>query len=123
MKKLSESELDVMLVIWNAEEALDTGEIVRRLAPQYDWKLQAVQVFLSRLVKKGFLRCEKLGRMNYYAPLVAEADYRAQETASFVEKLYRNSSKSLIAALVQSQPLSGEELREIRALLDREEEK
>lgn len=123
MKKLSESELDVMLVIWNAEEALDTGEIVRRLAPQYDWKLQAVQVFLSRLVKKGFLRCEKLGRLNYYAPLVAESAYRAHETASFVEKLYRNSPKSLIAALVQSQPLSGEELQEIRELLDREEEK
>ena len=39
-----------------------------------------------------------------------------------VEKLYRNSPKSLIAALVQSQPLSKEDLEEIRALLDREEE-
>ena len=32
-KKLSEAELDVMLVIWNAQESLDTGEIVRKLKP------------------------------------------------------------------------------------------
>ena len=120
LKRLSESELDVMLVVWRAQEALDTGEVARRL--QKGWKIQAVQVVLGRLVKKGYLSCEKIGRLNYYTPLVAEADYRAAETETFVEKLYRNSPKSLIAALVQSQPLSKEDLEEIRALLDRVEE-
>ena len=119
-KKLSEAELDVMLVIWNAQESLDTGEIVRKL--KQGKKIQAVQVILGRLVNKGYLSCEKTGRLNYYTPLVTEADYRAAETETFVEKLYRNSPKSLIAALVQSQPLSKEDLEEIRALLDREEE-
>ena len=120
LKRLSESELDVMLVVWRAQEALDTGEVARRL--QKGWKIQAVQVVLGRLVKKGYLSCEKIGRLNYYTPLVEEADYRAAETETFVEKLYRNSPKSLIAALVQSQPLSKEDLEEIRALLDRGEE-
>ena len=120
LKRLSESELDVMLVVWRAQEALDTGEVARRL--QKGWKIQAVQVDLGRLVNKGYLSCEKIGRLNYYTPLVAEADYRAAETETFVEKLYRNSPKSLIAALVQSQPLSKEDLEEIRALLDRGEE-
>ena len=120
LKRLSESELDVMLVVWRAQEALDTGEVARRL--QKGWKIQAVQVVLGSLVNKGYLSCEKIGRLNYYTPLVAEADYRAAETETFVEKLYRNSPKSLIAALVQSQPLSKEDLEEIRALLDRGEE-
>ena len=120
LKRLSESELDGMLVVWRAQEALDTGEVARRL--QKGWKIQAVQVVLGRLVKKGYLSCEKIGRLNYYTPLVAEADYRAAETETFVEKLYRNSPKSLIAALVQSQPLSKEDLEEIRALLGRGEE-
>ena len=120
LKRLSESELDIMLVIWRVPEALDTGEIARRL--QKGWKIQAVQVILGRLVNKGYLSCEKTGRLNYYTPLVTEADYRAAETETFVEKLYRNSPKSLIAALVQSQPLSKEDLEEIRALLDRGEE-
>lgn len=120
LKRLSESELDVMLVVWRAQEALDTGEVARRL--QKGWKIQAVQVVLGRLVNKGYLSCEKIGRLNYYTPLVAEADYRAAETETFVEKLYRNSPKSLIAALVQSQPLSKEDLEEIRALLGRGEE-
>lgn len=121
LRRLSESELDVMLVIWKAQDALDTGEIARRL--HKDWKIQAVQVLLGRLVQKGYLSCEKLGRLNYYTPLEAEAEYRTVETETFVGKLYRNSPKSLIAALVQAQPLSQEDLAEIRALLDREEEK
>ena len=81
LKRLSESELDVMLVVWRAQEALDTGEVARRL--QKGWKIQAVQVVLGRLVKKGYLSCEKIGRLNYYTPLVAEADYRAAETETF----------------------------------------
>ena len=52
-KKLSEAELDVMLVIWNAQESLDTGEIVRKL--KQGKKLQAVQVLLGRLVNKGYV--------------------------------------------------------------------
>ena len=53
LKRLSESELDVMLVVWRAQEALDTGEVARRL--QKGWKIQAVQVVLGRLVNKGYL--------------------------------------------------------------------
>ena len=102
-KKLSEAELDVMLVIWNAQESLDTGEIVRKL--KQGKKLQAVQVLLGRLVNKGYVSCEKIGRLNYYTPLVPQAAYRTAETETFVEK-----------------PLSKEDLEEIRALLDREEE-
>ena len=71
LKRLSESELDIMLIIWRAPEALDTGEIARRL--QKGWKIKDVQVILGRLVNKGYLACEKTGRLNYYTPLVTEA--------------------------------------------------
>lgn len=119
-KKLSEAELEVMLLLWNRQETLDTGEIARNL--KRGWKIQAVQVLLGRLVQKGYLSCEKLGRLNYYTSLVEEEDYRTAETRDFVERLYRNSPKSLIVKLVQSTTLNREDLQEIRALLDREEE-
>ena len=70
LKRLSESELDIMLIIWRAPEALDTGKIARRL--QKGWKIQAVQVILGRLVNKGYVSCEKIGRLNYYTPLVPQ---------------------------------------------------
>lgn len=119
MNKISDAELDVMLVIWDSQEMLDTGEISRRL--RKDWKIQALQVVLGRLVQKGYLLCKKVGRLNYYTPLVTEMEYRAHETESFVEKLYRNSPKSLIATLVKSQSLSKKDIQEIRKLLDQEE--
>ena len=50
-KKLSEAELDVMLVIWNAQESLDTGEIVRKL--KQGKEVAGCAGPFGRLVNKG----------------------------------------------------------------------
>ena len=117
IKRLPDSELEVMLTIWKSGEILHTGEIHQRIGKGRP--IQAVQTLLGRLCDKGFLRCEKRGRLNFYHPLAAEEDYRRQETASFLEKLYGNSAARLVAALVQSDSLSESDLAEIRGILEK----
>ncbi len=117
IKRLPELELEAMLTIWKSDKALNTGEIHQRLMKQRP--LQVTQTVLSRLEEKAFVRREKQGRLNYFYPLVAEEDYRAKETASFLEKLYGNSPARLVAALVQSESLSAEDLAEIKRILER----
>lgn len=107
-----------MLIIWNGGEQTSTSDIMRYVKGQKS--VQLVQNTLNRLEAKGFLRCEKLGRLNHYTPLVELGDYRAQETADFVEKLYLNSPTKLFAALLESHSISEPELAEIRALLAKE---
>lgn len=118
MKKLPDSELSVMLAIWSAKKTVHTGEIFESLRGISEWKIQTVQMFLSRLTEKGFLSCEKLGRLNYYTPLVDEAAYREQETSLFVQRLFSGSPKSLIAALVKKSRLSGDDIEDIKRLLE-----
>ena len=115
-RRLPDSELAVMMVVWNAGEPIHTGEILSRLGQGS--KLQTVQMLLSRLGEKGYVACEKTGRLNYYHPLVQEEDYRRQEAKSFVERVCRNSAKNLIAALVESDSISPQELAEIRQMLE-----
>lgn len=117
-KRLPDLELEVMLAIWGSDEPMHTGEIAQRLDKSKIRPIQAVQTVLSRLGEKGFVRCEKKGRFNYYYPLVAEENYLKDETASFLEKLYGNSPSKLVAALVKSAPMSEEDLSEIRKILE-----
>lgn len=118
LRRLPDTELDVMLVVWGGGTRMDTGEITRRLSDKKPVEVRVVQSYLNRLVEKGYLRCEKIGRLNHYTPLVAMEDYRARETASFVERLYGNSPAKLFAALVQDRGLSPDDLEELRRILE-----
>lgn len=121
LKRLPDSELEIMLIIWHGGERTSTSDIMAQVRGEKS--VQLVQNTLGRLETKGFLRCEKLGRLNHYTPLVELGDYRAQETADFVEKLYLNSPTKLFAALLESHSISEPELAEIRALLAKEDDR
>jgi predicted transcriptional regulator len=120
MKRLPDLELEVMLIIWQSDRVLNTGDIHQRLTAGKPRPRQATQMVLSRLEEKAFVRREKARNQNYFNPLVAEDTYKARETATFLEKLYGNSPARLVAALVQDDGISAEDLAEIKRILERE---
>ena len=85
IKRLPDAELEVMQTIWALQPPVTAAE-VQQNAPK-EWKPTSVLTFLSRLCEKGFLRCEKQGRQNYYTPLVREEAYLQRESRSFVQRL------------------------------------
>ncbi|MCI9455353.1 MAG: BlaI/MecI/CopY family transcriptional regulator [Oscillospiraceae bacterium] len=122
-KRLPDSELTVMLAIWKSgAEKIHTGEILEllRKSGYTAWKTQTVQNMLIRLTEKNYLICEKLGRLNFYTPLVSIREYQEMETNTLLERFYGGSAKSLFAALAEKTTLSPEEAEEIRRLLFRE---
>ena len=119
LPRLPDLELEVMQAVWKSEATPHTGEIHQRLAQAKKRPIQVVQTVLGRLEEKGFLKREKLGRLNYYTALIAEDIYRANDTASFLAKLYGNSPARLVAALLSSKSTSEEDLAEIRLMLER----
>lgn len=119
IKSLPDSELKVMKVVWNNNRKMSTGEIVAELKGEVDWKLSTLQVILSRLTEKGFLENEKVGRINYYFPIVDSSKYTRHETRNFIKKMYDNSSKKLIASLIEGDDmLTDEDIEEIKIMLD-----
>lgn len=119
VKSLPDSELKVMKVIWNKDKKMSTGEIDAELKNETDWKLSTLQVILSRLTEKGFLKNEKIGRINYYSSIVEFSRYSRNETKNFIRKMYDNSSKKLIASLIESDELTDEDIEEIKNILNR----
>ena len=109
-----------MKIIWNHKEKISTGVILAELKDKVTWKLSTLQVILSRLIEKGFIKNEKIGRINYYSPLIELSKYTKYETKNFINKMYDNSSKKLIASLIQGDDtLTDEDIEEIKNMLNR----
>ena len=115
-KRLPDAELAVMQVVWGLEPPVTAAEIQQKT--EKDWKATSVLTFLSRLTEKGFLRCDKEGRQNYYTPLVARQEYLQSESRSFLERLCGGSVKNLVASLSDAGALSNSDIDELRAFLD-----
>ena len=100
LRRLPDTELEMMLVLWEAE-----GEVPRSYFDQQlkekNWNINTINTYLSRLEKKGFLTCEKRGKMNFYRPAVAREEYLAFESRSMLDRLYGSSVKRFVTALYQ----------------------
>lgn len=116
-RRLPESELDIMLAVWNGGEKGSTApEVLEKL--ERPLTASALHSYLKRLEEKGFLSCVKEGKVNRYTPLVSKEQYQEREGRSVLDKLYDSSLKRFAAALYDGGALSQEDLDELREFLD-----
>ena len=113
--KISDSELEVMKVLWQAEDALPVNVIRETLQRDRGWEATTVKTLIGRLLAKGVIRQQKRN-VFYYSPLIGEEEYKTWAAENLIRKLYHGSAKSLVAALVQSEGLTQADIEELRAL-------
>ncbi|MBQ6928497.1 MAG: BlaI/MecI/CopY family transcriptional regulator [Oscillospiraceae bacterium] len=118
--KISDSELEVLRVLWRAGDALPVTEIRETLQKSRGWEATTVKTLISRLVTKGVLRQEKR-QVYYYSPLISEEEYNDWATHDLISRVYHGSARDLVAALVRSDGLSQADIDELRALFRLEE--
>lgn len=119
-EKISESELEVMRVLWEAGDALPITEIRQLLQERKGWEATTIKTLVQRLVAKGVLEQEKR-KVFYYRPLVSEEEYNDWAVSGLVHRLFRGSAKALVATLVKSDGLSDADIAELRELFKVEE--
>ena len=120
VEKISDSELEVMRVLWEAGDALPITEIRRSLQSSKGWEATTIKTLVQRLCAKGVLAQEKRN-VFYYSPLVSEQEYNDWATGDLIRRLYRGSAKELVAALVRSDGLSKSDVDELRDMFKVEE--
>lgn len=118
MKRLPDSELEIMMAIWKLERKATRTEIENNLEKEHTWSAPTVLSLLSRLEKKGFVKVEKEGKNNVYSALVKEGDYMNMESKSLLEKMYQNSLKNFMMALYAEGKPSKKEIDELQEYLD-----
>ena len=118
LRKLPESELEVMQALWACDVPATRAEMDEILKDTRPMAQTTLLTLLSRLADKGFVRIEKSERAAKYYPLVDKEAYLAQQSKHFVEKLCGGSIPLFASALCHS-GLSKEDLKELQALLEK----
>ena len=117
LKTISDSELEVMKVLWERSPR-SANAIIDRLE-RSDWSGATIRTLIGRLVKKGALRCDKSRREHSYEPKVSEADYARRARRSFIRRVYDGAVHSMIAQIIEDEELTHREIDELQRLLDR----
>lgn len=121
---ISESEMELMQLLWKSQDGMLFHEILSQLEKQgFSWKRTTVLTFLARLQEKGMLSAVKEGRSSRYLPCLSEEEYLSRQTSMFIDKMYRGSSKSLVACLLKSEMISKEEIEELKNFWQKEKDK
>ena len=117
--RISETEWEVMKVIW-AHAPLTANDAIARLAAQDpSWHPKTARTLLNRLVKKKALGFRRDGRAYLYRPLVAERDCVAAVTDSFLDRVFGGALEPMLAHFVERRKLSAAELRDLQRILQR----
>ncbi len=113
MKKLPDTEFEIMKVVWANEPPITTNMIMEQFGNRRGWKAPTTISLMLRLVERGFLRTEKTGKERTYFPLISKEDYLKFETGDFMERFHGNSFASLVATLYDGKKIKDSDLDEL----------
>lgn len=115
MQQASDSELELMKVIWDNNGSALYAEITALLAAKgIVWTKNTVITLLSRLIEKKLLKSNKIGHRNRYTAMVSATEYQGMQTESFLDKIYEGNAKGLVTTLIQKELLSAEDYEELK---------
>jgi len=115
VSKITNSEVEVMRVLWKADYELPMVEIRKNLEQTSKWETSTIKTLLRRLCEKGVVLASKR-EVFYYKPLVSETEYNEYTTQSLINRLYSGSAKKLVASLLGSKKLDDTDIEELRNL-------
>ena len=115
LQQVSDFELELMKTIWENGGTALYAEIAARLEKKDMMTTKNTIIsLLLRLIDKGFLKTNKIGRRNKYTALVTEAEYQAAQTETFLGKIYEGDAKELISTLIQKDLISADEYEDLK---------
>lgn len=115
MQRITDYELELMKIVWaNGGKALYV-DIVKALEDKgTPWTKNTIITLSSRLINKGFLKTNKIGRRNEYTTVVSEGEYQAAQTETFLHKIYEGNAKGLVSTLIKKDLLSHKEMEDLK---------
>jgi len=113
IKKLPDAEFEIMKVVWENEPPITSAIVMDKLGNRRKWTAPTVLTLLRRLVERGFLKTEKIGKERTYYPLISKEAYLESETKNFMKQYHKNSFLSFVNTLYNTNQPTEEELNEL----------
>jgi len=114
MTKISDSELEIMRILWREKRPMPFGEIRAELEVKTGWKKSTIQTLVLRLRDKGIITAHDK-YVTMYSANISQEEYVQSEGQTFIDKLFDGSAKNLVAALCRSGQLGEQDVDELKA--------
>ena len=98
MKKLPESEQEIMMIIWEYEEPVSRFQVEEKLNVEKNVAPSTILTLLTRLEKKGFIQKVRNGKSNLYVPLVEKENYIGTVGKNMLDKMFQGSLAKFASA-------------------------
>lgn len=119
MNKISDSELEVMKILWERGECT-SPEIIDALSKQINWGKTTIKTLISRLVSKGAIeQIKRDGELYIYKVAISEKDYKKSENENFVTKLYKGSVNNMLLNFVEQKQISKQDLEKLLEIINK----
>lgn len=121
--ELTKNELEIMEVLWEADEPITSTEIVKRSVKK-SWKDSSIHILINSLLDKeaiqevGFVRAGK-GYGRTFGPTESGERYYADYLASIAHK---TSVTALFSALFKSKNMTKEMILELEDLIEKKKQ-
>ncbi|QNM05942.1 BlaI/MecI/CopY family transcriptional regulator [Qiania dongpingensis] len=118
--ELSDAELIIMKIIWDAGRPVQAPEVTRAAAERYgrEWARTTVSTYLKILVQKGYLEMTRTGGKTYiYTPLIEEGVYQKQVMNKFSNFWGKGFLKNFVTSL-HDEALTDEDIQELKDFLN-----
>ncbi len=115
---LTETELELMLILWKLEEAT-VHDVIAALPASRVMAYTTASTIVRILEKKGFVASRKEGKAHFYSAKLSKKDYESRTLGHVVGRLFENTPAALVARLIDDHKLSAKEVAELKRLLDK----
>ena len=115
--KPTESELEILRVLWEKGEATvrDVHEILSKTKDAgYTTTLKLMQI----MHEKGMVKRDERNKTHKYSPLISREKTQKQFVGKMIDTLFQGSSTQLVMQALGNHQTSKEELEEIQKLID-----
>ncbi len=115
---LSRQEWVLMEALWQ-KNPLFLSQIMDVTANAVDWNKSSYLTYLKRMTEKGLIGYTNISGNRCYAPLVKREDCIDSESSYILSKLTEDSTRLLLASMIQKSGLNEEDRDELQALISK----
>jgi len=116
-KDLSAAEWKVIKIVWDLQKGM-AREVYTVAGKKHGWAPATVKTLLKRLVDKGYLSTTEVGNGFVYRPAQSALSILRNAADTLLEHTTRTATGPLLAHMVESSPLSENDLDALQTLIE-----
>jgi predicted transcriptional regulator len=122
LPKPTEGELELLRVLW-AKGSATVRELHDAVSQERALGYTTVLKLLQIMTEKGLVQRTEVGRAHVYRTTASQEETQSQLLRDLSKRLFSGSAAQLAMHALAMEPASSDELKEIRKLIDRRQER